>query len=146
MSESSFTSSPYLSTTSDHASTNSLAFKPYQPITPPFLFFQMCTIKELGCVIRSNLEVTLPSNNVIENLSTLANSHPASTMPMLHITSAEYITILDALATLCDQNSLFELLCNFSTKWKSRVQCRRTCYEKNSGLRHHFQIIQDLAL
>jgi len=65
------------------------------------------------------------TNAVIENLSTLAHSHPADvasvtlpklfsqlpnaissfpeqTMPMPHITSAKYMAILDALATLCD--------------------------------------------
>jgi len=72
------------------------------------------------------------TNAVIENLSTLADSYPADvasvtipelfsqlpnaisvslpeqTTPMPHITSAQYITILDALATLCDRTSLFE--------------------------------------
>ncbi|KNZ45533.1 hypothetical protein VP01_801g6 [Puccinia sorghi] len=73
------------------------------------------------------------TNAVIENLSTLADSHPADvasvtlpelfsqlpnahsvsppeqTTPMRHITSAKYITILDTLATLCDRTSLKKL-------------------------------------
>ncbi|PLW12852.1 hypothetical protein PCASD_19948 [Puccinia coronata f. sp. avenae] len=83
-----------------------------------------------GLLVSSDdVEIT---NTVIENLSSLADSHPADvasvTLPTLfsqlpsdsrtpstektasipHVTSAKYITILDGLATLCDRATLFE--------------------------------------
>jgi hypothetical protein len=76
--------------------------------------------------------VTSASNAVIENLSTIADSHPAavasvtlpelfSKLPSPHhlpsveasptippVASAKYVTILDGLASLCDRATLFD--------------------------------------
>jgi len=51
-------------------------------------------------------------------------SSPEQTTPMPHITPAQYFTILDALATLCDQTSLFELSSDCSTKWSPAAMLR----------------------
>ncbi|KAA1102014.1 hypothetical protein PGT21_035075 [Puccinia graminis f. sp. tritici] len=88
-------------------------------------------IGTVTCLLLSSDENEI-TNAVIENLSTIADSHPAavasvtlpelfSKLPSAHhlpsveasppippVTSAKYITILDGLASLCDRATLFD--------------------------------------